>query len=68
MLSADDGVLVDAGISNPILSNIITASGNLNIELVNQGNQEQPAPILISATGTARASPCPARSVSAITA
>jgi hypothetical protein len=47
--SGNDGVLVDTGKGNAILSNRIFASGNLGIELLNGGNNNQIAPTLASA-------------------
>jgi hypothetical protein len=46
--SGNDGVLVDTGTGNPILSNLIFSSGHLGIELINNGNNNQPAPQLVS--------------------
>jgi titin len=45
-----DGVLVDGGINDAVLSDLIFASGNLGIELVNGGNTNLAAPQLTSAT------------------
>jgi titin len=45
-----DGVLVDTGAGNAILSDLIFSSGNLGIELVNNGNANQAAPQLTSAS------------------
>jgi hypothetical protein len=44
-----DGVLVDGGTSNAIQHNSIFANANLGIELINGGNNNQPAPVLTSA-------------------
>src|SRR5205823_13839992 len=41
-----DGVLVDTGIFNPILTNSIHDNDGLGIDLVNGGNHNQPAPSL----------------------
>jgi hypothetical protein len=45
-----DGVLVDSSTRNSIRENSISFSGNLGIELVNNGNDNQAAPMLASAT------------------
>lgn len=47
--NGNDGVLVDAGTGNAILSDLIFASGNLGIELINNGNHNQAAPLLSGA-------------------
>jgi titin len=47
--SGNDGVLVDTGTSNAILNNLIFSSGHLGIELINNGNNNQPVPQLVSA-------------------
>jgi titin len=47
-----DGVLVDTGTGNAILQNSIFANGGLGIELLNHGNNDQPAPVLTSASAT----------------
>jgi titin len=44
-----DGVLVDTGTGNAILSDLIFANGNLGIELINNGNHNQAAPVLTGA-------------------
>ena len=44
-----DGVLVDSGTANSILRNSISRNTGLGIELVNGGNQMQPAPRVTSA-------------------
>jgi titin len=44
-----DGVLVDAGTGNAVRRNAILASGNLGIELSNNGNHGQEYPVLTSA-------------------
>jgi titin len=44
-----DGVRVDTGTGNAVLSDAIFANGNLGIELTNHGNNDQPAPTLTSA-------------------
>jgi titin len=44
-----DGVLVDTGTGNAVLSDAIFANGNLGIELTNHGNNDQPSPTLTSA-------------------
>jgi titin len=41
-----DGVFVDTGAGNAILSDLIFANGNLGIELINTGNHNQAAPVL----------------------
>jgi parallel beta-helix repeat protein len=46
--NAGDAVRVDAGIFNSILTNSIFSDGGLGIDLVNGGNHNQPAPVLIS--------------------
>jgi hypothetical protein len=40
------GVLVDGGVSNPLQSNSIFSNGGAGIQLVNSGNENQPAPRL----------------------
>ncbi len=50
--SGNDGVKVDTGTDNAIRQNSIYDSTNLGIELVNNGNNNQPAPVLTSATVT----------------
>jgi photosystem II stability/assembly factor-like uncharacterized protein len=47
--SGGDGVQVDAGTGNAVRQNSIHDSTNLGIELVNSGNNNQPAPALASA-------------------
>jgi CSLREA domain-containing protein len=47
--SGNDGVLVDTGTGNAVRRNSIHDSTNLGIELVNNGNANQPAPALTSA-------------------
>ena len=47
--NANDGVLVDTGRDNTILSDLIYSSGHLGIELVNNGNNNQVAPQLVTA-------------------
>jgi hypothetical protein len=47
--NGNDGVLVDTGAGNTILSDLIFSSGNLGIELTNNGNANQAAPQLASA-------------------
>ena len=47
--SSKDGVLVDAGAGDAIRRNSIHDSTNLGIELMNNGNNAQPAPVLTSA-------------------
>jgi hypothetical protein len=47
--NANDGVLVDGGAGNSILHDAIFANANLGIELLDGGNDGQPAPALISA-------------------
>lgn len=48
--NAVDGVLVDDGVSNAIRGNAIFGHpGGLGIELINGGNNDQPAPVLTSA-------------------
>jgi hypothetical protein len=47
--SGHDGVLVDTGTGNAIRQNSIHDSGTLGIELINNGNNNQPAPVLTSA-------------------
>jgi titin len=44
-----DGVLVDTGTGNAVLSDLIFANGNLGIELINNGNNNQAAPMLTAA-------------------
>jgi titin len=48
--NGNDGVLIDTGTGNAVLSDLIFSSGNLGIELVNGGNNNQPAPQVLSAT------------------
>jgi titin len=48
--NGNDGVLVDTGTGNAILHNSIHDSGNLGIELVNGGNNNQSFPVVSSAT------------------
>jgi len=43
-----DGVLVDTGIFNSILTNSIFSNGGLGIELLHDGNHNQPKPVLTS--------------------
>ncbi len=43
-----DGVLVDTGIFNSILTNSIFSNGGQGIELIDDGNHNQPAPVLTS--------------------
>jgi hypothetical protein len=45
-----DGVLIDTGTGNPIQHNRIFANAGLGIELLNHGNNDQPAPVLTSAS------------------
>lgn len=52
--NANDGVLVDGAQPVTITGNQIFANGNLGIELLNNGNHDQPAPILTSAKVTDR--------------
>jgi hypothetical protein len=47
-----DGVLVDTGTGNAILSDLIFSSGNLGIELLNNGNNDLSAPRLLAASQT----------------
>ena len=47
-----DGVKVDTGTGNSVLSNALFGDGNLEIELVNNGNNSQPAPVLTSVTSS----------------
>lgn len=47
--SSDDGVEVDGGTGDAIRENSIHDSGNLGIELVSNGNNNQPTPDLTSA-------------------
>lgn len=47
-----NGVLVDTGAGNAILSHLIFDNGNLGIELINNGNNNQAAPLLLSAVQT----------------
>ncbi|HEV3204021.1 MAG TPA: hypothetical protein VGY77_06550, partial [Gemmataceae bacterium] len=47
--SGSDGVLVDGGNGNSLRQNSIFASGNLGIELVNNGNHNQEFPVITSA-------------------
>ena len=51
--SGNDGVLVDTGTGNAIRGNSIFSSTNLGIELINNGNNNQAAPVLASAVATA---------------
>jgi hypothetical protein len=48
--NATDGVLVDGVIGNAIRQNSIFASGGLGIHLINGGNNNQPFPVISSAT------------------
>jgi titin len=50
--NGSDGVRVNTGTGNFIRENSIHDSGNLGIELVNNGNRNQPAPVLTSAVTT----------------
>jgi len=52
VFNGNDGVLVDTGTGNAILSDLIFANGNLGIELINNGNDNQAAPRLLSAVQT----------------
>jgi hypothetical protein len=47
--NSNDGVLVDRGTGNAIRRNSIFASGRLGIELTNNGNNNQPFPVVTSA-------------------
>jgi hypothetical protein len=47
--NGNDGVLVDTGRDNAILSDLIYSSGHLGIELINNGNNNQAAPQLMMA-------------------
>jgi len=47
--NGNDGVLVDTGQRNGIQQNAIYSSGNLGIELINDGNHNQEFPVLTSA-------------------
>jgi hypothetical protein len=47
--SGNDGVRIDTGTGNAVLHNSIFANAGLGIELVNHGNNDQPAPVLTSA-------------------
>jgi DNA-binding beta-propeller fold protein YncE len=47
--NGNDGVLVDTGTHNAIRENSIFSSGNLGVELANNGNDNQAAPVLTSA-------------------
>jgi PKD repeat protein len=47
--NGNDGVLVDAANAISIRANSVFASGHLGIELVNNGNHNQPAPVLTAA-------------------
>jgi hypothetical protein len=47
--NGNDGVLIDAGTGNAVLHNSIFGNSNLGIELLNGGNNAQPAPQLTSA-------------------
>src|SRR5262249_1006274 len=51
--NGSDGVRVDTGTGHTIRQNSIHDSGNLGIELVNNGNHNQPAPALTSAVAGA---------------
>jgi hypothetical protein len=51
--SGNDGVKVDTGTGDAVRQNSIHDSTNLGIELVNNGNNNQPAPTLASAVVTA---------------
>jgi parallel beta-helix repeat protein len=44
-----DGIMVNGSYQNSIRANSIFANGNLGIELVNAGNNNQPAPVITSA-------------------
>ncbi len=48
--NGNDGVLVDTATGDAIQQNSIHDSGNLGIELINNGNNNQPYPVLSSAT------------------
>jgi titin len=48
--NGNDGVRVDTGTGNAVLSDSIFANGNLGIELINHGNNDQPPPTLTSAS------------------
>jgi titin len=50
--NGNDGVLVDTGTGNAILSDLIFANGNLGIQLLNNGNNNQAAPQLLAAHQT----------------
>jgi hypothetical protein len=50
--NGNDGVLVDGGTGNAIRGNRMFSDSNLGIELIHGGNQQQPAPDLISAVST----------------
>jgi hypothetical protein len=45
-----DGVLIDLGTGNAVLRNAIFANGGQGIELLHGGNNDQPAPVLTSAS------------------
>jgi hypothetical protein len=47
--SGNDGVLIDTGTGNAVSQNSIFANVNLGIELLNHGNNDEPAPQLDSA-------------------
>ncbi len=47
--NGNDGVLVNTGTGNAILSDLIFANANLGIELSNNGNHNQAAPVLFGA-------------------
>jgi titin len=47
--NGNDGVLVDTGTGNAIRGNAIYSNNNLGIELINNGNNSQPFPVLSSA-------------------
>ena len=48
--NGNDGVFIETGTGNAIQQNSILASGRLGIELRSNGNNNQPAPTLASAT------------------
>jgi hypothetical protein len=47
--NGNDGVLVDGGAGNAILHDAIFGNGNLGLELLDGGNNDQPAPTVTSA-------------------